>query len=111
MLGHQNWQGLEKVLMKPICFTQEEGRGQGRGSGFPERPVRLQQSCEKNSSLPSCSAEMFPGNDIHRPKVNQTHGRRLPVDVMLYNQGPELHSLQASTVAKVKNILRLREGR
>ena len=54
---------------------------------------------------------MFPGNDIHRPKVNQTHGRRLPVDVMLYNQGPELHSLQASTVAKVKNILRLREGR
>lgn len=27
MLGRQNWQGPEKVLMKPICFTQEEGRG------------------------------------------------------------------------------------
>lgn len=78
---------------------------------FQRDPVRLQQSCEKNSSTPGCSAEMFPGNDIHRPKVNETHGRRLPVDVMLYNQGPELHSLQVSTVAKVKNILRLREGR
>lgn len=78
---------------------------------FQRDPVRQWQSCEKNPSSPSSLAEMFPGNDIHRPKVNQTHGRRLPVEVMLYNQGPELHSFRASTVAKVKNILRQREGR
>ncbi|VCX43350.1 unnamed protein product, partial [Gulo gulo] len=35
------------------------------------------QSCEKNPGSPSHSAKRTTGNDIHRPKVNQTCDKML----------------------------------
>lgn len=81
-LGRRNWQGPERGLMKYTCFTQEGSEAKGGVVAFQRDPVSQWQSCEKNPSSPSRSAETFPGNDIHRPKVNQTRGQRLPVNVI-----------------------------
>lgn len=67
--------------MKHTCLIQEGVEAKRGVVDFQGDPVSHWQSCENNLGSPSHSEEMFAGNDLDRPKVNQTCGKTLPMDV------------------------------
>lgn len=95
--------------MKPTCWTKEGTEIKGGVVTFQGNLVSHGNAMRIPDS-PSHLEIMFPGNDLHRPKVNQTYGKMFPMDVIepgTRNAQPHKHL----ALAKVKNILRQREGR
>lgn len=76
-----NRQEPEKNLMMLTCFTQEGTQAKGGVVAFREDLASQLQFCENDPCSPSHSVETFPENNHHRPKVNRTCGKLLPVDV------------------------------
>ena len=74
--------GLTRDLMKLPCLTKEGTKAKEGVVAFQGDPVRHWQSCEKDPNSLSHSEEMFPENDLHRQKVNQTHSKIPPMDVI-----------------------------